>query len=205
MKIKLFISLINILILFGCMGIDFDKVSDNTLASPNISLPLGKIEAQYEDFNSLPVAPPPGLEPVSFTVSDTIYYRWNETKMPRSEIIYMMLRFDSENRFPAEVEIGLYHRDDIFGDLTAINYEPIVLPPARIGLGGTLVSATTDLTDIMLDEAQTGDLISADTLVIIMNINDLVLSQQVIDNLHNYSVRSAIGVQALVRINIDNF
>jgi len=186
-----------VVLLYGCLGLESENISDSISYQPDISLPLGKLLVEYTDIDDVPIIPPVDLTPVTYHEKDTVYFRVEENVAVRERILELMFQFDSKNRFPAAVEFRLYYWDDTNTDIY-LTEEPITLPAAEIDATGLVVKESTDLTKLPLSDKQIDDILSVNRFVIEATIKDVVFTPEVVDQINTYSILSAVGVRAHV-------
>jgi len=189
------IGILGLVLLYSCLGLESENISDNIPYQPNVSLPVGKLLMQYESITDLPVPPPIGLFPVTFTDRDTVFFRLDENIFVRDNIKYLKLRFDTTNRFPAQIEVELYYINSN-GEKSYLTNEPIIVPAAVIDTEGIITREQTDLTDVMLSDEQIDDMTWVSQYLIQVTVRDLVMTPVVRNEIANYSVRSALGAEA---------
>ncbi|MCG8579097.1 MAG: hypothetical protein MI866_04235 [Bacteroidales bacterium] len=194
--------------LMACTGLDADKISDEIEFKPNLSLPLGKLTVQYDDVSEVPlVAPVPVVDvTVGWEETDTVYFNLESSVSERKYILSMMLQFDITNRYPAEIEVDLYFVD-INGTDRQLTTTPILVNAAEIDEDGKVSKEKHSDPypyQLPLSDEQIDALLFSDRIVIRGVVNDLVLTQQVIDNFDSYSLSAAVGVQAQIDYSINN-
>ncbi|MCU4156017.1 hypothetical protein J1N10_08510 [Carboxylicivirga sp. A043] len=195
--------------LLACTDLDTNKISEEIEFKPNLSLPLGKLEARYDEVTDLPfdLPDPIGSTPVSWTESDTVFFNIESSVAERKYIVSLMLQFDITNHYPAEIEVDLYFID-IYGRDVPLTPTPLSIKAAEIDENGRVIQEMhTDPYPykLPLSDEQIDGLLFSEKIVIKGAVNELLLTQQVVNNFDNYSLLAAIGVQAQIDYSINNF
>lgn len=197
-----------LMVLAGCTGIETDKLSDDLEYRPNLSVPLGKLTAQYDELYELPVDLPDPIdsEPVSWEETEIMYFDLEASISERKYILSMLLQFDIVNRYPAAMEVELYLVDAL-GQETALTTSPIELEAAQIDESGAIVQpANTDPYpyQLPLSDEQIDALLDAQELIAKGVVKDILLSNAIVNNFSSYQLDAAVGVQAQVDFSINN-
>lgn len=194
--------------LMACTGLDTDKLSDEIELRPSYSLPLGKLTVQYDDVNEIPFGlPSPDIDgTISWEETDTVYFNLESSMAERQYIVSLMLQFDIANRYPADIEVELYLIDNIGRDILLTN-SPILVMAAEIDDNGQVIKEMHSDPypyQLPLSDEQIDALLFSEKLVIKGTVNNLLLTQQVVDSFDEYSLSAAVGVQAQIDYSINN-
>ncbi|MBK3515921.1 hypothetical protein [Carboxylicivirga marina] len=204
-------SLIYLLIIIGmlsCTSLDVDKISEELEYKPNLSLPLGKLLVQYDDVNDLPISLPNPLdaEEVNWHETDTVYFNLQSSISERKYIVTLMLQFDITNRYPANMAVELFYID-LMGYAIALTPEPIHVLAADIDADGKVTREKHTDTypyQLFLSDEQIDELLYAEQLIIKAEVNGLLLTDPVVNSFEEYSINTAVGVQAQIDYSINN-
>lgn len=194
--------------LWACTGLDTEKLSDEIELRPNFSVPLGKLTVQYDDVGELPlISPVPVVDvTVSWEETDTVFFNLESSVIERKYIISMLFQFDITNRYPAEIEVDLY-LIDINGIDKPLTGTPIIVNAAEIDENGKVVKETHSDPypyQLPLSDEQIDALLFSNQIVIRGVVNELVVTQEVVDHFEEYNLSAAVGVQSQIDYSINN-
>ena len=195
--------IIILLLLAGCVGLDYDKISDELVYEPEIALPVGSFGYQFNNAHELPGDIPPigDLTPIDVVLEDTLFFRLNESFESEEYIKRVYLHYDLVNRYPAKGTLRFYYLES-FGSITEITpADGISVDEAIIDENGIITKEAKETSFIEVTEHVDG-LFSADQMIIELEVNDLILSNVVRLHFNKYSIQTSLGLR--VELNIEN-
>ncbi len=185
----------------SCYKIDPDMISDDLIWSPDISLPLGDVQASLSQREADAI--PPNTH-VSKQLYDTLKFSLSDIVISdRDEIDSVMIRLNMVNEFPAQAHIFVFYPENgqsLDYDRSLTGDKPIIIAPGKIDDTGKSTIPSKKQTDIWLTSLQVDDLYTSDILVIRTDIIDMIITQPVKDNLAKYKFTTQIGLQAKISI-----
>lgn len=190
--------IIIILLLFaGCVGLDYDKISDEVVYEPEIALPVGYFGYQFNNAHELPGDIPPigDLTPVDVLLRDTLFFSLGGSSgLEDYNIQVIYLHYDIVNRYPAKGIMRLFYAS---GSGTVVEITPsggIEVDEAIIDENGIITKESKETSFIDVTEHIDG-LLSADQMIIELEVNDLVLTNVIRLNFNKYSIQTSLGVR----------
>ncbi len=197
------ISIVLILTLLGCVGMDTHNISQDITYTPEVALPVGTMRLEYDSEFDLPLVIPPDNIPFSFTKRDTLYFNMNGLFEEREHIQSLFFRLDNINRFPAKVIAKVYFIDDSGDNVYLTPEEGITMPPAELNIYGQVIEYYKEWTDLPpLTENEIDILMASNRFVIELTITDLILTPEIRENFMFYYIQSAAGVEANLKIKL---
>ena len=191
--------MIVILTLSGCWSINPEEVSDSLTWEPNISVPLGKLFINYEDefdIPGYPIFPDEPDRPITYIEKQPLDFDLTDAVSKRENIVYMKLRCETINRFPADIKVEVYYKINGTDSVSLTKEDPIVVPAAAISDDGKITGFDNDVRDILLDETEIDNLVDVNQVIIYSTISNLYITDVFKSNIQEYSIVSNLGVQA---------
>jgi len=190
-----------VLVFSSCYKTDPDMISDDLVWSPDISMPLGDVQASLSQREADAI--PPNTH-VSKVLYDTLKFSISDIVISgRDQIDSVMIRLNMVNEFPAQARIFVFYPESgqpLDYDRSLTGDEPILIAPGKIDDSGKSTIPSKKQTDIWLTSKQIDDLYTSHILVIRTDIIDMIITQPVKDNLTEYKFTTQIGLQAKISI-----
>jgi len=182
----------------SCYKTDPDKISDDFVWSPDISLALGEVETSLSKI-------PPNDVPYHYsaTLYDTINVDISDLFDKREYVDSMIFRLNIENQFPAQGRVFIFYPvkgQDLDYDRSLTGDQPVLIAAGRIDSEGKSTIPSKKQEDISVTSSQIDDLFTASFLVIRTDVIDIIVDQPVKNNLLNYKFSSQVGLQAKLTI-----
>ncbi len=186
--------------LSACIGLDLNEISEDLIYSPELAIPIGKIDAQFISINQLPIELPDTPEPLTFTKNDTVFFELAENVESPKQIVRVILKINSTNSFPAGIRIQMAYEDfdGSFIDLTQDH--PIYLSPVEVNLEGNIINTNVQVTEFELSKEQIDGLLSVGRIIFMSTFEDFILDQTTQQKLQKYSVKISSGARVLLRV-----
>ncbi len=188
--------IIILLLLAGCVGMDYDKISDEVVYEPQIALPVGSFGYQFNNAHELPGNIPPigDLTPIDVEMEDTLFFSLNDSFESEEYITKAYLHYDIVNRYPAKGTLHIYYIENLRSAIEVTPTEGIQVDEAVIDENGIITKESKETSFIEVTDHIDGFL-SADQMILELEVNDLVLTNEVRLNFNRYSIQSSLGVR----------
>nr|WP_321406473.1 hypothetical protein [uncultured Carboxylicivirga sp.] len=193
-----------VLLLFGCVGMEYDKISDEVVYEPTIALPVGSFSYDFDNAYQIPGEIPMigDLTPVDVVLNDTLFFSLNDSFEAREYIQKAFLHYDIVNRFPAKGILRLYYLDN---SSNAVEFTPVggvEIEPASIDDTGIITKEAKETSFVEITDHLDG-LYAADRIIIELEVSDLVLTNEVRLNFNKYSIKSSVGVRVELKFELN--
>lgn len=195
-------SLLYIVVIFimpGCWSINPDEISDSITWEPNISVPLGKLLIDYDDVYDIPgypIFPEEPDRPIEYIEKQPLDFDLTDALSKRENIVYMQLRCETINQFPADIKVEVYYKINGTDSVSLTKDQPIIVPAADVDAEGKVIHYERDIADIRLDDEEIDNLENVDQVIIYSTISNLYITEVFENNIQNYSIVSKLGAQA---------
>ncbi len=191
---------------------DFDNPDSNW--NPSFSFPVGYASLGMNEesgFDTLlflidPLSGFPfWINEINVPISYTMPFNMQEINDFSEEIVSILFRLNTQNRFPNQVKFQLY-----FQDINSLNIDSLfVNGPLSFDSGtpignGESINSTSNQTDIFIDQDKINELESAQFILIEGLINNVALDTSLIFNYPNYNFDLQLGVQVELNMSISN-
>ncbi|MCU4166197.1 hypothetical protein [Carboxylicivirga caseinilyticus] len=193
-----------VFLLFGCVGMEYDKISDEVVYEPTIALPVGSFSYDFDNAYQIPGEIPMigDLTPVDVVLNDTLFFSLNDSFESREYIQKAFLHYDIVNRFPAKGILRLYYLDNSFN---AVEFTPaggVEVEPAGIDDTGVITKESKETSFVEITDHLDG-LYAADRIIIELEVSDLILTNEVRLNFNKYSIKSSVGVRVELKFELN--
>nr|WP_319400823.1 hypothetical protein [uncultured Carboxylicivirga sp.] len=202
-----YVFFILIMVFFAaCVKIETDKISDEVNYEPELAFAVGSFSYMVDSVPDFPGPMPPigDLTPVDIVLSDTLFFSlYDSFKQDTNVIKKAYLHYDFVNRYPANVIMHLYYSNSRRGQNELTPVEGIELKAAKINEEGKVINEAVETSFIDVTD-KIGDLLGADQIIIVMEVKELSLSEEIRQNIDNYSIVSSIGVRVKLKFKVDD-
>jgi hypothetical protein len=173
----------------SCFKTDIDKISDEIIWNPNISIAAGTIFSQLDttQTDTINIG-----EIVTFEVSDTLFFNFTNMSDGKEQFFKsMMFRIKMTNEFPVVCEFLMYYNDTVL-----LYPNPITIPAGTIDSSGVCTKPSIKSEDIMIKDNQTiKDIINIKHFLIKATIKNVNITPAIQKNLNNYRFKAQLGTQ----------
>ena len=196
-----FIFVLISLLCVSCLGIVPNEVSDEFTYRSEVALPVGHAIVHYESVDSLPVAVPSDGSVFSFDEEQNYYFDLSQTIKKEEYIEKLTIHFYCVSAFPASAQIQLFYINSGGMKVDLTQGKPIILPAALINAQGLVTQNVVKIVDIELSQDDITELLLVKEVSCVTQINDLLLSPEVIENFASYYIDIAVGLKVNFVIN----
>ena len=176
----------------SCINEDYTKVDTAIVYRPNFSIPMG--------FKTTVVPQPTSLvPPVSITIQDTISYSFENLFKNPDEIESIMFRVQSTNSYPATAIVHAYYynsNNELLGSLT--KDKPLEINCQSINSESGTTNASVSSGDYYFTKAEFESLQWASKVIIVTELQNIILSQPLLNNWSQFNVVTTVGLQVQV-------
>lgn len=214
MKTKrlVFITIIILITISGCINDVPDSISSDLEMKTSIAFPLGTTSLglnEISGFNeSLLDINPLTNEPywAAFEEVDLSYslpFDIGDIYKTTDEIEKIVFRLNIYNGFPANVKVQLYFQDEYdFNVDSLFSSGPLNLEPAKASGSGKILSRTYEKKDISFSPERIEALQWVSKVKVYVVFSTLGIDRSLVSFYGDYNIKVQIGVKANLRINI---